>query len=92
MSDPQKMTAEEFEAAYAKRSGMTVEQLRKLGRQVRPCTDCDYEHCEGWQSLSGDALREYDDPEGFAAYLRDRYSSQRAVPQTLTPLPIRPDD
>jgi hypothetical protein len=44
------MTAEEFERAYAERSGITVERLRELGRIVAPC-DCGEEICEGWQSL-----------------------------------------
>lgn len=42
------ITAEEFERQYAERSGVTVEQLRVLGRFVAPC-DCDYEECHGWQ-------------------------------------------
>jgi len=45
------MTAEEFERAYAERSGITVERLRELGRIVAPC-DCGEEGCEGWQ-MSG---------------------------------------
>lgn len=43
-----KITAAEFAAAYAARSGVTVEELRALGRDVRPCR-CGWEHCEGWQ-------------------------------------------
>lgn len=53
------ITAEEFERAYAERSGITVEQLRELGRVVRPC-HCDYEECEGWQSVSKEAAAELD--------------------------------
>ena len=49
------MTAEEFERKYAERTGITVEQLRKLGRIVAPC-DCDYEFCEGWQSTTLERL------------------------------------
>ena len=49
------MTAEEFERQYAERSGITVEQLRKMGRIVAPC-DCDYELCEGWQSTTAERL------------------------------------
>lgn len=52
------MTAEEFEAAYAKRSGWTVERLRKY-RTVRPC-DCGDETCEGSQSISHERAAEYD--------------------------------
>lgn len=47
------MTADEFEAAYAARSGLTVERLRELGRVVLPCR-CGEEGCEGWQSLSAE--------------------------------------
>jgi len=47
------MTRDEFEAGYAARSGITIEQLRAVGRVVRPCT-CDDEHCEGWQSVRVD--------------------------------------
>lgn len=41
------MTAEEFEAAYAARSGVTIQQLRTLGRYAEPC-DCGDAACEGW--------------------------------------------
>jgi hypothetical protein len=61
MGTCQQITAEEFERRYAERSGMTVEGLRELGRVVRPC-DCDYEDCEGWQSVSKDVAAEIDDP------------------------------
>lgn len=49
------MTAEEFERQYAERSGITVEQLRGLGRIVAPC-DCGDETCEGWQSTTAERL------------------------------------
>lgn len=54
-------TAGEFERQYAERSQMTVEQLRDLGRVVRPC-DCGEEGCEGWQSVSQEHADEIDDP------------------------------
>jgi len=60
MAQPQ-ITEEEFERQYAKRGGMTVEELRAMGRVVRPC-DCDYEDCEGWQSVSHEHAAEIDDP------------------------------
>jgi len=41
------MTREEFEAGYAARSGITVEELRGAGRQAVPC-DCGSDMCEGW--------------------------------------------
>lgn len=44
------MTREEFEAEYAARSGVTVEELRAAGRIVVPCT-CDSDMCAGWASV-----------------------------------------
>lgn len=45
------MSAEQFEHAYAARSGLTVEELRDLGRTVLPC-ECGEDGCDGWQSVS----------------------------------------
>ena len=45
------MTAEEFELAYAARSGVTVEWLRAHGHIVAPCR-CGEDGCDGWQSIS----------------------------------------
>lgn len=45
------ISREEFERAYAERSGITVERLRELGRVVRRCR-CGEEWCEGWKSVS----------------------------------------
>lgn len=45
------MTRDEFAKAYADRSGLTVESLRELGREARPC-DCGEEGCEGWQMVN----------------------------------------
>ena len=55
------LTAEEFERAYAARSGLSVSELREMGRVVRPC-GCGEEGCEGWQSVSAEAAAEIDDP------------------------------
>lgn len=41
------MTAEEFEAAYATRSGVTVEFLHSWGRYAEPC-GCGEPECGGW--------------------------------------------
>lgn len=41
------MTADEFEAAYAARSGVTVEFLHQHGRYAEPC-ECRAHVCEGW--------------------------------------------
>lgn len=44
------MTPEEFEQAYADRSGVTVEWLRQH-RTVRRC-QCGDESCDGWAMVS----------------------------------------
>lgn len=49
------ITADEFEARYAERCGMDIATLRASGRVVVPC-ECDYEGCEGWQSMSRECL------------------------------------
>ena len=41
------MTAGEFEAQYAARSGVTVAQLHAWGRYAEPCV-CDVDMCQGW--------------------------------------------
>lgn len=41
----------DFEAAYAKRSGMSVAALRALGGRAVPCTDCSYGGCRGWSMV-----------------------------------------
>jgi len=41
------VTAEEFEAGYAARSGVTVDFLHAHGRHAERC-DCGDEMCEGW--------------------------------------------
>ena len=41
------MTAEEFEAAYAARSGVTVDFLHEHGCWAEQC-DCDEDGCQGW--------------------------------------------
>lgn len=58
------MTKEEFVNAYAKRSGITVEDLRRLGRDAFPC-QCRDPICEGWQMRNA---KEYS--EDLAAYER----------------------
>ena len=42
------MSRQEFEEAYAKRSGVTVEWLREIGQISLPC-NCGEEGCQGWQ-------------------------------------------
>lgn len=44
------MTKEEFEQGYAKRSGMTVDQLHGLSFHAEFC-ECGEEICEGWQMV-----------------------------------------
>lgn len=48
-----------FERRYATNSGLTVWQLRDLGRTVRPCR-CDDESCEGLMSVSFANARDED--------------------------------
>lgn len=38
----------EFAEAYAFRSGVTVEWLRRHGQEARPC-NCGEDICKGWQ-------------------------------------------
>lgn len=42
-----RMTGEEFEAAYAERSGVTVRWLHEHGRYAERC-DCGGAECDGW--------------------------------------------
>ena len=44
------ITAEQFEQAFADRFGLTVVELRALGRVVMPC-ECGVDSCPGWQSV-----------------------------------------
>ena len=53
------MTRDEFEAGYAARGKMTVEQLRAHGRIVRICR-CGAADCPGWQSISRTLAEEND--------------------------------
>ena len=45
------MTKEEFERGYAKRGGISLEQLRAWGRGVVPCA-CGDPECEGWAMVN----------------------------------------
>lgn len=53
------MTASEFEEAYARESGMSVEQLRERGRIVVPC-ECGDDLCIGWSSVRRISHDEFD--------------------------------
>ena len=55
MAEP-KITKEEFEAGYAKRSEMTVEELHEMGQHAHPC-DCGEFGCRGCAMLSDDPLK-----------------------------------
>lgn len=48
-------SADEFERGYAKRSGLTVAELRATGRTVQPC-HCGEPDCPGWQSVKSAEL------------------------------------
>lgn len=49
------ISAEEFLAGYADRSGRTRAELLAGGRVVATCR-CDYEQCEGWQLIKPEFL------------------------------------
>lgn len=49
------MTAAEFLAGYAERSGITTEELLEVGLVVVPCS-CDFEECNGWGVVHVDNL------------------------------------
>jgi hypothetical protein len=54
-----RMTADEFEQAYAAKSGLSVEELRASGRVVVRCA-CGASECEGWASVSKEAAADYE--------------------------------
>lgn len=45
------MNREEFEQAYAMRSKISLEKLKKFGQRGYPC-NCGDESCDGWQMTS----------------------------------------
>jgi len=45
------ISAAEFEAGYAARSGISVAELHALGRSARPC-HCGADDCRGWQMVN----------------------------------------
>jgi len=57
------VTAAEFEAAYAARSGVTVAELRAAGRVVVRCR-CGEESCQGWASVSAAVAANWDETAG----------------------------
>lgn len=75
------LTADEFEAAYAQRSKMTVAELRALGRVVRPC-HCGEAKCIGWAMLGGDALVDYD--ARFPAQIEPGWRTMESAPKDGT--------
>jgi hypothetical protein len=48
------MTRDQFTAAYAANSGITVDQLHALGRHAEPC-DCGDDMCVGWMMAHDDS-------------------------------------
>lgn len=48
---PHTPTRERFELDYAKRSGLTLKELRELDRYAIPC-HCNFEQCQGWQMVT----------------------------------------
>jgi hypothetical protein len=72
------MNRKEFEERYAKRSGITVEQLHKLGRYGYPCL-CGDISCEGWQMVNENDFLFYsprlnNDWEEFIKEIMDAFS------------------
>jgi hypothetical protein len=53
------MTAAEFEAGYAERSGLSVQELRDLDLVVRSC-DCGERDCKGWRMVGLDEAARID--------------------------------
>ncbi len=45
------MTKEEFERGYARRGGISIDQLRVWGRGAVPC-DCGEPECQGWAMVN----------------------------------------
>jgi hypothetical protein len=80
------MTADEFEAAYAQRSGITVARLRELGRVVKPC-DCGDAVCEGWQSVNAEGRRLFDMTAAMAK-LKDMRSADERCRWMECDLPV----
>ena len=51
-----KLTEDQFEKRYAKKSKMTIKQLHKLGLFAVPC-DCGDDICEGWVMITRENLK-----------------------------------
>lgn len=51
-----KYTKGAFESQHAADLGITVEQLRLLGRIIAPCI-CTDSQCPGWQSLAPESVQ-----------------------------------
>jgi len=45
------MTKKEFERRYAKRSGLSVKELRERGVEIASC-NCGDKICRGWQAVT----------------------------------------
>ena len=95
-----RITADEFEAQYAERSGLSIAELRASGRVVVPC-DCDYEGCEGWRQMSRESvlldLGILDEPGGnviaeAAGALRAAKDFEASMRQVMTTVGASPAD
>lgn len=53
------ITRQEFEAEYAKKSGVTLAWLWEMGRISLPC-HCEEDGCQGWQMRGLGAITDYD--------------------------------
>jgi len=50
LMEPKPLTVEEFEAAYAERSEVQVDDLHAEGQYAELC-DCGEDDCQGWAML-----------------------------------------
>jgi len=53
-----KLTEDQFEKRYAKKSGITIKKLHRLGLFAVPC-DCGDDKCEGWAMITKKNLKDH---------------------------------
>jgi len=75
MTDRAETARERFFRAYAERSGLGVDFLRKQGLDAVPC-DCDYDGCEGWKVVrvkEESMIKVYEDADSVCIQLPGEY-------------------
>jgi len=60
-----KLTEDQFERGYAKRSGISLKRLHELGKFAVPC-DCGVGGCQGWVMVTRATLKDH-----VSLYFRD---------------------